>query len=157
MRDFLFKSATFFGLGKISKAPGTLASLATLPIVWALYQAGPFVYMAVVLLLLPLSVVACEIYENTVGSHDNSEVVIDEVLGVLIAMTWVPMTWQALLVGFLLFRVLDIFKPFPIGYLDRKIPGGIGVVVDDVVAGVLTNIALQIMLTQTIWLGVRIG
>jgi phosphatidylglycerophosphatase A len=82
--------------------------------------------------------------------------VIDEVIGFLITMTWLPMTWQAYLAGFLLFRVLDIFKPFPIGYLDEKVPGGLGVVADDVAAGMIANIILQVVLVKTAWLGMQI-
>ncbi len=66
------------------------------------------------------------------------------------------MTWQAYVAGFCLFRVLDIFKPFPIGYLDRKISGGMGVMADDIAAGVIANLILQIVYTKTLWLGVQI-
>lgn len=157
MRQFLKRSATLFGVGLAKKAPGTWGTLATLPFVWLLMQAGPFVYMAFAFLLLPVSIMACEIYEQATKKHDMPEVVIDEALGIIITMTWLPISWQSFAAGFILFRVLDIFKPFPIGYLDRKVKGGLGVVVDDVVAGILANIVLQIVYTKTTWLGVQVG
>jgi len=71
-------------------------------------------------------------------------------------MTWLPMTWQSMLFGFVLFRVLDILKPFPIGFIDKKVQGGLGVIADDVVAGLIANIALQVVYSQTNWLGARL-
>lgn len=156
MHKFLKKVATFFGIGRFPKGPGTMATLATVPIALGLNWCGPLVMMFAILVLFPISVLASDIYEKDKGGHDFPEIVIDEVLGFLITMTWLPMTWQAYLAGFLLFRVLDIFKPFPIGYLDEKVPGGLGVVVDDVAAGIIANIILQVVLVKTAWLGVQI-
>ncbi|MGZ5279969.1 MAG: phosphatidylglycerophosphatase A family protein [Pseudobdellovibrionaceae bacterium] len=148
--------ATFFGVGRAPKAPGTWGTLATLPLAFALNWAGPFYIMGFILLFLPISVWASDVHSRTLGLDDPGEIVIDEVLGFLITMTWLPMTWQAFLLGFLLFRVLDIFKPFPIGYLDKKIPGGLGVMADDIAAGVIANVILQILYAKTDWLGAQI-
>jgi len=148
--------ATFFGVGRAPKAPGTWGTLATLPLAFALNWAGPFYIMGFILLFLPISVWASDVHAKTLGLDDPGEIVIDEVLGFLITMTWLPMTWQAFLLGFLLFRVLDIFKPFPIGYLDKKIPGGLGVMADDIAAGIIANVILQILYAKTDWLGVQI-
>lgn len=156
MRNFLKNLATLFGLGKHSKAPGTLGTLATIPIVALLTWAGPLVYMGVVLLLLPVGIMACEYYEQDHGGHDHKEIVIDEVLGFLITMVWLPMTWQAILIGFCLFRLLDITKPLFIGYLDKRIQGGLGVMADDVAAGVIASVIMQVLFTQTNWLGSQI-
>jgi phosphatidylglycerophosphatase A len=153
LRKILKQLATFFGIGFFPKGPGTMGTLATIPLVLLLSWAGPLAYMAFVILLLPLAVIAAQIYEDDKGGHDHKEIVIDEVLGFMITMTWLPMTWKAMLAGFLLFRVLDIFKPFPIGYLDRKIPGGFGVVLDDVAAGIIASIILQYIYQHTSWLG----
>lgn len=147
---------TFFGAGKLKPAPGTWGTLAAVPLALLVNWAGPLVAMGVTLLLVPISIIACNLYESTKSGHDHPEVVIDEVLGYLIAMTWLPLTWQAYVLGFVLFRLLDIFKPFPIGYLDKRIPGGVGVVADDIAAGMLVNIALQILYNQTNWLGVQL-
>lgn len=147
--------ATFFNVGKVPKAPGTFGTLAAIPLAILLSKMGLFTYMIFVALLLPFGILAAETYEQVHKGHDHQEIVIDEVLGFLITMTWLPITWQAYLAGFLLFRVLDILKPFPIGYLDKKVPGGIGVVVDDVAAGVIANIILQIIYTKTSLLGAQ--
>lgn len=156
MRDFLKSLATLFGLGKIAKAPGTVATLATIPLYLLLFQAGPIVYMIALLLLVPVGIVACEFYEQDHEGHDHKEIVIDEVLGFLITMVWLPMTWQAILIGFVLFRLLDITKPLFIGYLDKKIQGGLGVMVDDIAAGIIASIIMQLLYSQTNWLGSQV-
>ncbi len=157
VNSFLLRLATLFGIGKLSKAPGTLATLATIPIWYVLAQAGPLIYMAVVFMLFPLGVWASQVYENQSDTHDSKEIVIDEVVGFLITMTWMPFTWQSVLFGFLLFRFFDIVKPPPIRQLDKKIPGGFGVMVDDVAAGIISSILMQLIYNQTNWLGMQIS
>lgn len=147
---------TFFGAGRSPKAPGTVGTLAALPLVIFLTQAGPLIYMGIVVLLAIVGMWASEQYEQLKGGHDHQEIVIDEVVGILITMTWIPLTWQSVLAGFILFRVLDIFKPFPIGTLDKKVPGGMGVMADDMAAGIIANIILQVILVKTSWLGVQL-
>ena len=157
MNRFLKNLAVFFGAGYFPKGPGTFATLLTIPLALLMLWAGPLYMMGFIVLLIPVAVLAAQAYEQESGGHDHSEIVIDEVLGFLITMVWLPMTWQAVLAGFVLFRVLDIFKPFPIGYLDKKIPGGWGVVVDDIAAGLIANVILQIVYVKTSWLGVQIS
>lgn len=156
MREFLKLLATFFGVGRIKKAPGTWGTLAAIPLVLLLNQTGPFVYMAAVVLLLLVGTWACHVYEQDNDGHDHKEIVIDEVLGFLITMIWLPMTWQAIIIGFTLFRVLDIGKPLFIGYLDKKVQGGLGVMLDDVAAGVIASLIMQVLYTQTNWLGSQV-
>lgn len=156
MRNFLVRLATLFGVGRFPKGPGTAGTLATIPLVVLLWKLGPLVYMAAVILLLPVAIAACEYYEQAHGGHDHKEIVIDEVLGFLITMVWLPMTWQAIVIGFALFRVLDITKPLFIGYLDKRIQGGLGVVLDDVAAGVIASLIMQVLYTQTNWLGSQV-
>lgn len=156
MRNFLKKLAVFFGAGYFPKGPGTFATFVTIPIAVLMIWAGPLYMMGFIVILTILGILAADIYETEKGGHDHSEIVIDEVVGFLITMTWLPMTWQAVAAGFCLFRVLDIFKPFPIGYLDKKVPGGLGVMADDIAAGIIANIILQIVYVKTGWLGVQI-
>jgi phosphatidylglycerophosphatase A len=155
-QKFLVSLATLFGLGKFSKGPGTLGTLATIPLFLLLSWFGPLVYMVVTVLFVPLAILSAQAYENAVGGHDHKEIIIDEVVGFLVAMTWLPMTWKAILIGFLLFRVLDIFKPFPIGYLDKKVLGGLGVVVDDLAAGIIASVILQVLYQHTSLLGSQV-
>ncbi|WP_413586259.1 phosphatidylglycerophosphatase A [Bdellovibrio sp. HCB274] len=156
MRNFLLKLATFFGVGLSPKAPGTVATVATIPLVLLLNWTGPLIYMVVTVVLLVAGIFAAQAYEDAKGGHDHSEIVIDEVVGFLIAMVWMPLTWQAILIGFVLFRLLDITKPLFIGYLDKKIQGGLGVMVDDVAAGIVVSLIMQFLYTQTNWLGAQI-
>lgn len=148
--------ATLFGVGRSPKAPGTIGTLATIPLVFLLNWAGVYFYMAAVILLLPVGIAACEIYQNEMGNHDPKEIVIDEVFGFLITMVWLPMTWQAILIGFAVFRVLDITKPLFIGYLDKKVQGGLGVMMDDLAAGIIASLIMQTIYTQTNWLGSQV-
>lgn len=150
------KIATLFGIGRIPKAPGTWGSLATIPLIFVLMKLGPIVYMISTLAISILAIYAADIYERQSDRHDSKEIVIDEVAGMLVTMTMLPMTWQAFVVGFVMFRFFDIFKPFPISYFDRKVPGGFGVVVDDLVAGLISNVILQFILYYTTVLGVQI-
>ena len=157
MNRLLLLIATYFNIGRISKAPGTVATVATIPLWWALAQTGPLIYMIVVVLLIPLGILAAQAYEAQSSEHDSKEIVIDEVVGFLITMVWLPLTWQSLVLGFILFRFLDIVKPPPIRQLDQHVKGGFGVMIDDIAAGLIGSVILQIIFTQTSWLGVQIS
>ncbi|OFZ31649.1 MAG: phosphatidylglycerophosphatase [Bdellovibrionales bacterium RIFCSPHIGHO2_01_FULL_40_29] len=149
--------ATFFNIGRVSKAPGTVATVATIPLWWLLAQTGPLIYMTSVILLVALGIAAAQVYEAQSTTHDSQEIVIDEVVGFLITMTWLPITWQSLVFGFVIFRFLDIVKPPPIRQLDQKVGGGLGVMIDDIAAGLIGSLILQTVYTQTSWLGVQIS
>lgn len=153
MRSILKRLAVFFGIGHIKKAPGTWGTLVAIPLAFGLSVLGPFVYMGAVVALLVLAIVACNVYEQDKGAHDSPEIVIDEVVGYLIAVTWLPVTWQTFALGFILFRIFDIWKPLFIGVLDRKMKGGVGTVLDDVAAGIVSNMILQMIYYKTAILG----
>lgn len=148
-----FGVATFLGIGLLPKMPGTWATLATIPVVIGATYVGPFFYMGLTFVLLILGALACEVVEAQSEVHDSGHLVIDEVVGFLITMTWLPITWQSFVFGFVFFRMLDIAKPFPISFLDRRVKGGLGVMIDDVAAGVIANVVLQVIYTKTSWLG----
>jgi len=97
------------------------------------------------------AILLAHFHELLTGAHDPSEVVIDEVAGFLVTMVWVPFTWSYVLAGFLLFRILDIWKPFPISYVDQKVKGGIGAVGDDLVAGIIGSMILQCLIQQKVF------
>lgn len=149
--------ATGFGLGFAPLAPGTFGTLLGIPLFWWLQQKGPLNYMLLTLLITVFACVIAELAGPLLGETDSPQIVIDEIAGFLVTMTWLPRTWPAILLGFVLFRILDAAKPGPIGYVERKIPGGIGVVMDDVLAGVFANIILQIIYSNTSWLGERLS
>lgn len=148
--------ATWFGCGLSKWAPGTVGSLGAIPLVALFYLFPPLIYMGLALGLTLLAIVISTLHEKQLGVHDSREIVIDEVAGFVIAMTWLPPTWQSFVGAFIIFRLFDAVKPFPIGLLDRKIQGGFGVVMDDVAAGLVTNVILQVVFVKTDWLGMQI-
>ncbi len=152
MQRRIRRLVTWFGFGNLPKVPGTWGTLGAIPLVWVFSLMGPWGYMLATFFFVILSIQLCEWYGKQTKSEDPSEVVIDEVAGFLVAMTWIPLTPMAFLIGFLVFRFFDIVKPFPISYFDKKVKGGVGVVADDVVAGIFTNILLQVALSRTQWL-----
>jgi phosphatidylglycerophosphatase A len=146
--------ATGFYLGKIPKAPGTFGTLLGIPCAWAMATYLPPVWYLIgtVIFVLAACVVA-EMYERLWVVHDPKEIVIDEVVGYVIAMTWLPLTWQSFLYAFIAFRFFDILKPGPIRRIDQKVKGGLGTVLDDVAAGLVASVILQVILSKTNWLG----
>ncbi|MGS2720911.1 phosphatidylglycerophosphatase A family protein [Paraglaciecola aestuariivivens] len=136
-----------FGSGLAAKMPGTFGTLAALPLVVLLaYFANFESYLAVTLAVSLLGIWICEKTANDMQVHDDSSIVWDEVAGMLITMLAVPLNWQTLLVGFVLFRFFDIVKPWPINYLDKQVGGGFGIMVDDVLAGIMAMAGLHILL-----------
>ena len=109
--------------------------------------------MVATFVLVVFSIVVSSLYEQEFQRHDAKEVVIDEVAGFAVAMLWLPITWQSFVAAFVLFRFFDILKPPPIRQVDQKVPGGLGVVADDVLAGAFTNLLLHWLSHQTGWLG----
>jgi phosphatidylglycerophosphatase A len=137
--------ATGFGSGLAPKAPGTVGSLLALPIWWFLIADLPLPYQlgfVVGVTLLAVWVVdrAC----RAAGVGDASAFVLDEFVGQWAALVATPKSLLWVGVGFLLFRAFDIMKPWPVSWADRRVPGGLGVVLDDVLAGVLAAVVLQL-------------
>lgn len=149
MKNWVIKTlATGFGLGWAPVAPGTFGTLGAIPLYILLSQFSPLAYMAATLALIILAVFVAELAESLFQSYDSKHVVIDEVVGFLVAMVWVPVNLKNLAVGFLLFRLFDALKPWPISVLDRRIKGGIGVVIDDVAAGLITSVLMQFFIGE---------
>jgi len=129
--------ATWFGVGLLPKAPGTWGSLVALPLAWGLVSwGGPGLLVQVAALLFVLGWGISREYVGRTGVKDPSEVVIDEVVGQWLVLAAAPLNPVSYGVGFVLFRLFDIWKPGPIGWLDRRYGGGFGVMIDDVAAGV---------------------
>ena len=131
-----------FGTGLLPKAPGTWGTLAAVPLVWWLDGLQPLWYWAVCAAGLVLGIWASGRACRMLQVHDHPGIVIDEVLGYLLTMALVDATLFNLILGFFLFRVLDITKPWPINRLDEKVGGGAGVMLDDAAAGVVGALSL---------------
>lgn len=132
-----------FGAGKIPFAPGTFGTLAAVPIYLLLRETGLLFYAVVTIALFGIGVWCCSETERDFGTKDMSAIVWDEIVGFLVAMFAVPAGWGWLAAGFLLFRLFDIWKPYPIRRLERM-PGGFGVMIDDVLAGVYACLVLHV-------------
>lgn len=139
----------WFGCGLSPKAPGTVGTLGAIPLFWAFVQLGDMEYMAAVLAFTVLTIVVAHFFEME-SEHDSPTFVMDEVAGFLVTMTWVPFSPLGIVAGFVAFRFFDILKPFPISWVDRRIPGAVGTVADDLVAGIFANIVLQLALQNGI-------
>jgi phosphatidylglycerophosphatase A len=131
-----------FGSGLSKKAPGTLGTLAAVPVYWLFAQADIVVYSLLTLIVIISGISICGRAAEKLGEHDFGGIVWDEVAGYLITMWLAPPTWQALVLGFALFRIFDILKPWPIRWIDQSVKGGLGIMLDDVLAGVFAAIVL---------------
>ena len=125
-----------FGNGLSPKAPGTMGTLAAIPLWWLLAQLPLSTYLVVVLIAAVAGILICGRAADRLGVHDHGGIVWDEFVGFWIAMAALPVTWQSLILGFVLFRLFDILKPWPISWLDRRVSGGFGIMIDDVIAGI---------------------
>ena len=145
MRNFLIKAfATVLGVGYLPAAPGTWATIVGVAIAYFLGN-NLTVYSILLLVFLILGVMATGIIEKQSSQKDPGFLVIDEVVGVMIALWGMPMIWPVMICGFFLFRAFDMFKIYPINRLESA-PGGWGIMLDDCMAGVYTNIILRIAL-----------
>jgi phosphatidylglycerophosphatase A len=124
-----------FGSGISPKAPGTMGTLAAIPLWWLLAQLPLASYLMVVLVSAIIGIYICGAAAKTLGVHDHGGIVWDEFVGFWIAMAALPVTWTSVILGFVLFRLFDILKPWPISWLDKKVSGGFGIMIDDVIAG----------------------
>jgi phosphatidylglycerophosphatase A len=134
-----------FGSGLTPRAPGTAGSLLGLLIYLPLAALPLPAYLAVLGVLLGLGLWACGAAARSLGVHDHPAVVWDEVVGMLAALAGTAPEPASLLLGFALFRALDIFKPWPISWLDRRVSGGLGIMLDDLLAGTATALVLHLV------------
>jgi phosphatidylglycerophosphatase A len=135
-----------FGSGCAPRAPGTFGTLAAVPVYLLLAQLPVPFYLLTVLLAFVAGVWICGKTSRDVGVHDPGGIVWDEFVGFWLTMTLVPPDWYWVLAGFILFRVFDILKPFPIGLLDKRVGGGLGIMLDDVLAGIYACGCLQALI-----------
>lgn len=125
-----------FGSGAAPFAPGTFGTLAAIPLYWLLSTLPLSIYLAVLGVAGLVGIYLCERTSHDLGVHDHSGIVWDEFVGYLLTMAAVPFSWQAALWGFIMFRVFDVIKPWPVRTVDRRVAGGFGIMLDDVLAGI---------------------
>lgn len=133
-----------FGAGLSPLAPGTAGTLLGVFIYLSMAPLPLPYYIAVCGLLFVAGVWICARTSRDLGVHDHSGIVFDEIVGFLVAMIALPPDWLWLLAGFVLFRLFDIIKPWPIGWFDRRVPGGLGIMLDDLLAGLAALALLQL-------------
>ncbi len=143
-RSFLFL-ATGFGVGYSPIAPGTLGTLVAIPLYYFLSAISSPLYEITLIAFFFLTVWISENAEIFFGKKDDPRIVIDEMMGFLVTMLWIPKTVRFIMIGFFLFRFFDILKPFPIRHLEKRFKGGFGVVLDDAMAGVYANIIIHLI------------
>ena len=149
LKDPVICLALGLGSGLSPKAPGTAGTLATIPLYLLIQDLPLLAYGLITLLITLLGTWICSYSASKLGVHDHPAIVIDEVAGFLITMFAAPAGWQWLLTGFILFRFFDALKPWPISWMDKNISGGIGIMLDDVAAGLVS-----LALLQAYWYGV---
>ena len=134
-----------FGLGSglAPWAPGTVGTLAAIPLYLLLQPLPLGWYLALLVAAFGVGVWACQRTALDLGAHDPGAIVWDEVVGLLVTLTAAPTGWVWIVIGFALFRLFDIWKPWPIRVLDAQVPGGLGIMLDDLVAGIMAWGALQ--------------
>jgi phosphatidylglycerophosphatase A len=130
--------------GRFPFAPGTAGTIAAIPLYLVMMQLSPAVYLSICGVIVGLGLWAAGQAETLLGKKDASSIVIDEIAGFLLSMFLVPPAWGYIVAGFLLFRVFDIIKPYPLRQL-QDLHGGLGVMIDDIGAGIYTNAVLQII------------
>jgi phosphatidylglycerophosphatase A len=131
-----------FGSGLLPKAPGTAGTVMGL-LFWCLLAELPLTsYLATVTVAALAGVYICGKTASDLGVHDHGGIVWDEMVGLWLALAIIPVSWAWVLAGFLIFRLFDIWKPWPISWLDKNITGGLGIMLDDLVAGALTWLVL---------------
>jgi phosphatidylglycerophosphatase A len=140
-----------FGAGCSPVAPGTVGTAVAVPLVCLQLVLSTEVFLVFVLVFVLGAVYVAAVADKQMGETDDPSIVVDEMAGFLIAMAYVPLTPWSLLGGFVLFRALDIFKPPPINTVERKFSGGLGIVGDDLVAGLMTNALLQLAIWANIF------
>lgn len=135
-----------FGSGLLPKMPGTWGTVAAIPLYLLIAHYSLWIYVSITFLLIIFAVYASHITARDLGIHDYPGIVIDEIVGFLLTMVAIPVDWLWITMGFILFRVFDIWKPWPIRWVDRHLKGGLGIVVDDLLAAIYAWLILQFFL-----------
>jgi len=134
-----------FGSGLAPFAPGTFGTLAAIPLYLLMQPLSLPIYLFITAIVCIVGVWICGKSSEMLGVHDHSGIVWDEFSGYFVTMIAAPAGWMWIAIGFALFRLFDIWKPWPISVLDKQVHGGLGIMVDDILAGVFALICLQLL------------
>lgn len=132
-----------FGSGLSPKAPGTCGSLIIVPVLFGFSFLSVDAFIITTILVSLSGVYICGRSAELLNAHDHPGIVWDEFAGMFITFLFVPITWHNLLAGFILFRLFDILKPWPIKWIDKKVSGGLGIMLDDILAGLVACACLH--------------
>lgn len=149
MRPIILTLASGFGTGYAPVASGTFGSLVGIPLFLAvepLRHASLALYLLVIVALIAASIWIAGRADELYGEHDSGKIVIDEIVGYLAATMFLAPTLTNIVLAFLIFRALDVIKPYPANAIDARLPGGPGVVLDDVVSGLYTCAIMHALL-----------
>ena len=148
-RDWRLFLAFGFGSGLSRWVPGTLGSLAAVPFAVLLHPLPLLWYLLVLLISAIIGIYLCGFAARRLGVHDHGGIVWDEFVGLWLTLICAPSDWRYWLAAFVLFRFFDMLKPWPINWLDRRVDGGFGIMLDDIVAGIM---ALAVLKLAVYWL-----
>ena len=143
LKDPVVLIAVGFGSGLAPKAPGTAGTVVAVPLYLMMQPLPLATYLLVTTILFIAGIWVCTYTAEKLGEHDHPSIVIDEIVGYLVTMIAAPEGWLPVIAGFVLFRLLDAVKPWPISWFDRSLNGGLGIMVDDVVAGIIAMVIIQ--------------
>lgn len=135
-----------FGSGFFPKMPGTIGTMIGVSIYICIPPLSWLPYLLVLIFSFLVGVFLCDYTSKVLGVHDHSAIVLDEIVGYLFTMFMVPNTWFFVLAGFVLFRLFDILKPWPISFIDSRVKGGLGIMLDDVIAAMFSFIIIHIVI-----------
>lgn len=134
-----------FGAGLAKKAPGTFGTVVGLPLFWLMFSQTLLVQLTVIGALFLVGIYFCNKTGKALGVSDHGAIVWDEIVAMMLVLTFTQSQWQWWLVAFILFRLFDIWKPFPIRDCDAKIKGGFGVMFDDLLAAIYAIVSLKVL------------
>ncbi len=136
-----------FGSGLSPKAPGTLGTAAAIPFWFLLAGLPPMVLLPLLGFFFLIGIFICGRTSSDLKVHDHGGIVWDEFVGLWVTLAFVGTSWLHLLLGFIAFRFFDIAKPWPIKWLDKRVHGGFGIMIDDLVAGLMAGLLLKLIFT----------
>ncbi len=135
-----------FGSGLLPKIPGTYGTLASIPLYLILSHFSPTAYIVITLLAFVAGVFICDKVSRDLGVHDYSGIVWDEFVGYFLTMFLAPPGEIWMMIGFVLFRIVDIWKPYPISLIDKHVKGGFGIMIDDVIAALFAWVVMRLLI-----------